>query len=276
MKAFQDQVVVITGAGAGIGRATARVFADLGATLELVDIRGDRLQEVGRELEARDTPFHLTEMDVSDEAAMASLSEAVLSRHGRVDVLVNNAGIGIGCEVRDMRLEEWRRIVGVNYWGTVYGIHFFLPSMLERGQGHIVNVASANGLFAFPVEAAYSSTKFAIVGLSEALWAELRHTGVGVTVVCPGLTRTSILDDAVLRSSNEKLDAFFSKSRTVLHRRGVDPMVIARAIPKAVRRRKAMVKVPFHVTVLAWFHWHFPGLYRRVIAWAVEKLRGDR
>ncbi len=276
MRRFQDQVVVVTGAGSGIGRATAEVFGDLGAAVALVDIRGDRLRDVAATLEAKGVEHAVHEVDVADPAQMKDLAGAVLSRFGKVDVLVNNAGIGIGCEIRDMRLEDWHRIVDVNYWGTVHGIHFFLPAMLERGRGHIVNIASANGLFAFPLEGAYSSTKFAVVGLSEALRVELRHAGIGVSVVCPGLVRTAILEDALLRSSNETLAARLPTTRKIIKRRGVDPMVVARAIPRAVARNKAVVKVPFYVSVLAWFHWHFPGLYRWLTAYAVEKVRGDR
>ncbi len=276
MRRFDGRVVVITGAGSGIGRAAAAEFASLGARLVLADIVPSRLEEVARSLEGEQVEVHVHTVDVGSESQMREFAQAVVDEVGAPDVLVNNAGIGIGCEVRDMSLEDWHRIVDVNYWGTVHGIHFFLPGMLERGRGHIVNIASANGLFALPLEGAYASTKFAVVGLSEAMRAELRHAGIGVSVVCPGLTRTAILDDAMLRSSNEKLDAFLPTTRRIIARRGVDPRVVARAIPRAVVRNRAVVKVPFHVVVLDWFHRHFPWVYRQAIAWGVEKLRGDR
>ncbi len=276
MNRFRDQVVVITGAGSGIGRAAAEIFAGLGAKLCLADIVAERLEAAGGALREQGAKVSLHTVDVADEAQMRALAAEVLDTQGAVDVLVNNAGIGIGCEIRDMRLEDWRRIVDVNYWGTVYGIHYFLPAMLERGRGHIVNVASANGLFAFPAEGAYASAKFAVVGLSESLRAEVRHAGIGVSVICPGLTRTGILEDALLRSSNPNLAAFLPETRKIIARRGCDPKVVARAIPRAVVRNRALVKVPFHVVVLDWIHRRFPGLYRWAAARAIERLRGDR
>jgi short-subunit dehydrogenase len=148
----------------------------------------------------------------------------------------------------------------------VHGIHVFLPGMLARQAGHIVNVASANGLFAFPFGGAYASTKFAVVGLSEALRAELIPFGIGVTVVCPGLTRTAILNDARTKPDHKGSHQLIDRLRTILERRGADPDVVARAISLAVQNNIALVKVPLHTRVIDVVHRFVPSLYRRAIA----------
>jgi short-subunit dehydrogenase len=190
----------------------------------------------------------------------------VLEEKGRVDVLINNAGIGVMCEIKDMDRGEWERLVGINYWGVVNCIEFFLPDMIRRGSGHIVNVASANGLFAFPFGGAYASTKFAVVGLSEALRAELKRFGIGVTTVCPGLTATNILRDGIIKPGSDRAKNFMDDFQGKLDKMGVDPMKIARAIPPAILKNKALVRVPFHVVPVDIVHRFAPGLYRRVIA----------
>jgi short-subunit dehydrogenase len=189
-----------------------------------------------------------------------------LKEKGRVDVLINNAGLGIMCEIKDMEREEWERLVGINYWGVVNCIQSFLPGMIERRSGHIVNVASANGLFAFPFGGAYASTKFAVVGLSEALRAELTRFNIGVTAVCPGLTNTNILRDGIIKPGSERAKSFMDDFKGRLTKMGVDPMKVAKAIPPAIVKNKALVRAPFHVVPVDLVHRLAPGLYRKIIA----------
>lgn len=266
MKTFRDKVVVVTGAGSGIGRATARLFSGLGADLVAADVRAERLDSLAAEIEGRGGKVRTYVLDVSDREAVNGFAGAVLSERGRVDVLVNNAGVGIMCEIKDMEMADWEWLLGVNYWGVVHCMMAFLPGMVERRSGHIVNVASANGLFAFPFGGAYASTKFAVVGLCEALRAEVSRFGVGVTAVCPGLTNTNILADGRIKAVSERSQSFMADFKEILASRGVDPMVVARAIPPAVLKNRAVVKAPFHVAAMDFLHRFAPPLYRAVIA----------
>lgn len=191
-RSFKDAVVVITGAAGGIGLATARAFAAEGARVHLADLR----DQVHLEAQAMGGSARGHQVDVTDAQAVAELAQAVLAAEGRVDVLINNAGV---CQARPMgqlTFDDWRLHLDVNLWGVIHGIHAFLPAMRERGQGHIVNVASMAGLLPFPAVAPYCASKFAVVGLSESLSAELAPAGIKVTVVCPGAVRTGLLDQA--------------------------------------------------------------------------------
>jgi NAD(P)-dependent dehydrogenase (short-subunit alcohol dehydrogenase family) len=196
---LRDKVVVITGAGSGIGWATAVAFAEQGARVHGVDVRDDRLVELHRELDERELDFSGHVADVRDPEAMEGLATDVFEERGRVDVLFNNAGVVVGGPVQELTLEDWRLAVDVNLMGVIHGIHAFLPRMiLQGGGGHIVNTASIAGLLAFPMVTPYTTTKFALVGLSEALDMELASHDIRVSGLCPGAVRTRVLDDSVL------------------------------------------------------------------------------
>lgn len=271
MDSFVGKVVVVTGAGSGIGRATALAFSRLGADLVLADKAGERVELVAREIERLGGTAMAGMVDVGSRGEMETFAGEVVAEKGRVDVLVNNAGVGLGGEIKDMGLEEWEWIVNVNYWGVVHGIHFFLPGMIERRSGHIVNVASANGLAPFPFEGPYASTKFAVLGLSEVLRAETARFGVGVTAVCPGLVSTRILSDGRLVGGCERSSRILERFRGLMAGRGADPERIARSIPPAVARNAAVVRVPPYVVALDWIHRFAPRLYR----WAITLVCGS-
>ncbi len=191
-RTFADAVVVITGAAGGIGLATARAFLAEGAKVHLADKREQVLLEADGLGSA--TTGHL--VDVTDADAMAALADAVLAADGRVDVLINNAGVCQARPLGQLTFDDWRLHLDVNLWGVIHGIHAFAPAMREQGAGHIVNVASMAGLLPFPAVAPYCASKFAVVGLSESLAAELAPAGIRVTAVCPGAVRTGLLDQA--------------------------------------------------------------------------------
>jgi NAD(P)-dependent dehydrogenase (short-subunit alcohol dehydrogenase family) len=196
---IRDKVVVITGAGSGIGRATAVAFAERGARVHGVDIRDDWLVELHRELDERGLDFSGHVADVSDPDAMAGLATDIFDERLRVDVLFNNAGVVVAGLVSELSLEDWHRAVDVNLMGVIHGVHAFLPRMIQQGGGgHIVNTASIAGLLAFPMVTPYTTTKFAIVGLSEALDMELAPHDIRVSGLCPGAVRTRVLEDGSL------------------------------------------------------------------------------
>jgi NAD(P)-dependent dehydrogenase (short-subunit alcohol dehydrogenase family) len=212
MKDLNGRTVLVTGAAGGIGLATAMAFAREGARLVLVDVDGDRLEEAEAELLALGTECRTYTVDVSSEEQVRDLAARTEVAFGGLDVLVNVAGVAIGGDIADTTVDDWRWIMGVNLWGPINAIGAFLPGMLERGSGHVVNIASAGGLVAVPGLGAYCTTKFALVGLSEALYQEARERNVSVTVVCPGLTNTGMYERIRYRGvSREKAVRLFAR-----------------------------------------------------------------
>jgi NAD(P)-dependent dehydrogenase (short-subunit alcohol dehydrogenase family) len=232
-KKFKDRVVVITGAGSGIGRATALAFAKQGAFVHLVDVHSGRLDEVAAAAQRLGPPARAHVVDVRDAAAMEQLAHDVYARHRRVDVLVNNAGVGHSALVQETSLDDWRWVLDVNLWGVIHGIHAFVPRLIDQGgDAHVVNTASFAGLVGVPSMAPYCASKFAVVGLSEALGAELAPHGIRVTAICPGVIATDIvraarLEGAVGERKHQLVD-FYEK-------RGIPPERVARDILRAVR-----------------------------------------
>ena len=265
MESFAGKVVLVTGAASGLGRALALEFSKEGAELVLADIKGERLAEVGKEIASITEEPMAAVVDVSSKNAMESFSERVLDEKGRVDVLVNNAGVGLGGELIDMTLDDWEWVMGVNFWGVVYGLHFFLPKMTERRNGYIVNVASANGIFSFPFNGVYCASKHAVVGLSDSLRAELKRFGIGVTTVCPGMMRTNIAEDARFKPCSEKERRFMQKFAEDIDRNGADPRIVARGTIAAIRKNKPLYVSPRGAPPLYWFYRFFPGAFRWII-----------
>jgi NAD(P)-dependent dehydrogenase (short-subunit alcohol dehydrogenase family) len=247
---FSGKIVTVTGAGSGIGRSTALLFARLGAKVHVADLDGEKAEEVRQEIEAQGGPANAHQVDVSDPAAVEALAERVFSEDAAVDVLHNNAGIGHAGPVDETTLEDWQRVLGVNLMGTIYGVHFFVPRMLRQGRpAHIVNTASAAGLVAAAQMAPYCSSKFGVVGLSEALNAELAPRGIRVTAVCPGFINTPIVKTATMRGD---LAARAERVHDFYERRGVSPDVVAEAVIQAVRKKRLIQTVPRSHVLPAW------------------------
>lgn len=181
------RVAIVTGASSGIGSAVVHELAALGASVVLVARRGDRLRELAADLR---TPVELVECDVSDEVAVKQMVAQAIERLGPPDILVNNAGVGSFASVVDTDLADWQRMLDVNLTGSFLCARAVLPSMLERGDGWIVNVCSDVSQRVFPGGAGYCASKFGQYALSKALGAEVREAGVRVGAVLPGMVAT--------------------------------------------------------------------------------------
>jgi short-subunit dehydrogenase len=257
---WEGKWALVTGAGSGIGRATALRLAEAGARLVLVDIDPDRLAQVAAECRETAPVVTAYEVDVASRSAMIELAASVHEATPALDLLVNNAGILSTGGFDDTELEAWERIVQVNVLGPVYGTKLFVPRMVERGSGHVVNVASASGLVGFPTLTAYATTKFALVGLTRSLRGELAGSGVTVSAVCPGLVKTNIMERPEL-SEREKV-----RIRALLDKHGMAADKIARAILRSAERNLGVVPVGMQARALAFLAALFPNAIPRWLA----------
>ncbi|MFO0748762.1 MAG: SDR family NAD(P)-dependent oxidoreductase [Myxococcota bacterium] len=239
------EVVLVTGAGSGIGRATAKAFADLGASLIVCDI--DPAGLAATEAELGPKCLFAKVVDVASRDAMAAFAAEVHARVSAVDVLVNNAGVALHGGVLDTSLDDWDWLLGINLKGVIHGCHFFAPSMLARRKGHIVNVSSTYGFVASSAVLAYATSKFAVFGLSEALRAEVSSQGVGVTTICPGMINTNIVKRARWSGATAGDHAHAVR---LFEQRGAAPEKVAQAIVDGVRKKKDVVPVAPEAWVL--------------------------
>lgn len=230
MRTLKDRVAVVTGAASGIGRATSIELAREGCHLAISDVDEAGLAETADAIRALDRRVSAHRVDVSDAERMERWADEVVKEHGAAHVLVNNAGITVIASFAEHTMKDWERIVGVNFWGVVYGCRFFLPHLRAAGEGHIVNLSSVFGLMGVPLQTSYCATKFAVRGLSEALWVELRDENIGVTSVHPGGIRTSIAASA--RGVNESAK---SASTQLIGAARVLPEGCARDIVRAIK-----------------------------------------
>jgi NAD(P)-dependent dehydrogenase (short-subunit alcohol dehydrogenase family) len=234
---LEGRTVLVTGAGSGIGRETALLAGRRGASLVICDVDDAGLSET--EKRAAGAVKLTRRVDVSDREQMRAFADEV----GAVDLLVNNAGVGLAGGFLDTTLEDWDWIVSINLMGVVHGCHFFVPKMIEAGRGgHVVNLASMAGYVASPALAAYCTTKFAVLGLSEALREELRPHGIGVTAICPGIINTPITVSS--RARGQWDDPSVRERMTALYaRRNYGPEKVADRILRAVARGRTVAPV---------------------------------
>ncbi|MGW5282853.1 SDR family oxidoreductase [Streptomyces collinus] len=264
---FGGQLVLVTGAGSGIGRATAFAFAEAGARVVAVDRDAEaaaRTAELSRLIGAADAWAETA--DVSDEHAMEKLAERVHRDHGVLDVLVNNAGIGLSGSFFTTTTEDWRRVLDVNLWGVIHGCRLFGARMAERGQGgHIVNIASAAAYQPSRALPAYSTSKAAVLMLSECLRAELAGQDIGVTAICPGIVNTNITATARFTGVDEAEESRRrERSARLYGLRNYPPEKVAKAVIDAVAHNRAVVPVTPEARGAHLMSRLLPGVLRRV------------
>ncbi|RWD98587.1 SDR family oxidoreductase [Mesorhizobium sp.] len=221
-----DQVVLITGASSGIGEATARVLADAGATLMLGARRTERLATLVEEIEAKGGQAAARALDVTERASMEALVAEARQRFGRIDVLVNNAGVMPLSPLAALKVEEWDRMIDVNIRGVLHGIAAVLPVMQAQGSGHVVNIGSVGSFEVVPTSAVYSATKFAVRAITDGLRKE-KET-IRATCIYPGVTRSelagTITDEAAAQAMVE------------YRRNAIEPEAIGRAVLYAIEQ----------------------------------------
>jgi NAD(P)-dependent dehydrogenase (short-subunit alcohol dehydrogenase family) len=270
MKQLDNRVAVVTGAGSGIGRATSLALAKEGCRLAISDIDQAGLDETRRLIEAARGSATTHLVDVSDKGRMQRFAAEVSDAHGGVHILVNNAGVSIRATFADQSIEDFEWLMGINFWGVVYGTKFFLPSLLAAEEAHVVNISSLFGLIGVPMQSAYCASKFAVRGLSESLRAELANTSVGVTSVHPGGVATNIAAKTkVLGDEREHK----SHARTVqAFRNMLSPEKAAAHIVRGIQQNKPRVLITRETFALDIAKRAFPDATGTLVQWGWKRV----
>ncbi len=238
MKRLEGRVAVVTGAASGIGRATSIVLAKSGCDLALADVDEKGLTSAHAAVQALGRKASVHVVDVSRREAMARLPDEVMDIHGHVNIVMNNAGVGVGASVEEHDLDDFEWLMGINFWGVVYGSKFFLPLLKRQDEAHIVNISSLFGLVGLPTQSAYCASKFAVRGFTESLRSELRGTSVGVTAVFPGGINTNIA-----RASRVADEALKAKAVKFFATKTLSAEAAAEQIVDGIRKNSARVLI---------------------------------
>lgn len=268
MKNFNNKVAVITGAGGGIGGALAKALARRGCHLALVDYNPDMLDKTLTKLTETNVKLSSHIADVTDKKRMAALPDEIVAEHGRVDLLINNAGITLQKSFDTHSIEDWERIVNLNFWGVLYGCKFFKPLLEKSTDAHVVNMSSMTGMLGLPAQSSYCATKAAVKGLTESLWAEWGAAGIGVTSVHPGAIKTDMMQ-ATLKDSDDLAAA--QKNMDMVAKIGMAPDAAAEKILRAVQKKKMKVLVGKDAVIMDAMKRFTPGLIHGLFAKVARK-----
>ena len=271
-----SRIAIVTGGGSGIGRAIAGELGRRGDHVVVADLDPARAEAVAAELTAAGTGgAEAVALDVTDREAFAALAARVVEQHGRVDLLVNNAGIGVGGLVEELAPAHWDSALDVNLRGVVHGIQAVYPYLVRQGSGHILNTASLAGLVPAPLMVPYTTTKWAVVGLSRSLRVEAASPGVGVTALCPGFVETPLLDD--LNPGSPPTAASTGVRRYVqrLQPRLATAEEVARAAVTGIERNRELVVVPATAKLAALGMRLVPKVVALVARTEISRYRSD-
>jgi short-subunit dehydrogenase len=274
MENFSGRVAAVTGAGSGIGRALARDLARRGAHLALSDVDEAGLAETVSLCEGSAVKVTSQRVDVADRAAVFAWADRVAEEHGKVNLVVNNAGVALAATIDEGSIEDIEWLMSINYWGVVYGTKAFLPHLKAAGEGHIVNMSSVFGLISVPAQSAYNSAKFAVRGFTDALRMELEVADVGVscTTVHPGGIKTNIARNARIDPALQETAGSREEQAKRFDRMAVtSPEKAARQILTAVERNRRRVLVGPDAKVIDFVSRLPAGLYQRVLARAAAR-----
>jgi short-subunit dehydrogenase len=272
MKSFKDKVVVITGAGSGIGRALSVDIARRGGLLAVSDVNEAGLEETVDLLkQAGATQVKADLLDVADREAFRAYADDVLAHFGRVNVVVNNAGVALSGRIEDLDWDDIDWIIGIDFWGVVHGTKFFLPALIESGDAHIVNISSLFGLISMPDQGFYNAAKYAVRGFTEALREEMLIDGhrVGVTAVHPGGIKTAVARSArySVKDDAAKTAQFFDEKLAKM-----TPERAAEIIVKGVLKDQARVLVGLDAHLLHTLGKLTGSRYQDIVAFGAKRV----
>ena len=264
-------MAVVTGAASGIGRALAQALAQRGCALALVDVNEPGLAQTADRVRAAGRKVSVHVADVADRARMERLPAEVVAEHGRVHLLVNNAGVSVSGTLAEQSLDDFAWLVGINFWGVVHGCKLFLPLLLAEDEAHIVNISSMFGLVGVPTQISYNAAKYAMRGLSDCLLSELAGTRVRVTCVHPGGIKTNIVRASRASSASDEAEKATMIER--FERRAMPPERAAAKIVRAIERDKARLMIGVEAYVTDWAKRLFPVSTQRLVGWGWRRMR---
>lgn len=255
---MQDKVIIITGASSGIGLACAREFARRGAKLALAARSMDKLLEIEAELKTENIDVICVKTDVSSESDCKHLIDKTIKSFGKIDILINNAGISMRALFKDVDLNVLKQLMDVNFWGTVYCTKYALPHILEQ-KGSVVGVSSIAGYVGLPARTGYSSSKFAMHGFLEALRVENLKTGLHVLIAAPGFTASNVRKSALTADGSNQGETPRKEEKMMTAEE------VARHMAKAIIKRKPTLILTFVEGKVTVFLKKFaPGLLRKL------------
>ena len=267
---FQNKIVLVTGGGSGIGRGLCLELSAAGATVICTDIDTDKAAETVS-LAGRSNITAL-KLDVAQLAYVENTIAGTIARYGRLDLIFNNAGIAISGEIRDLSIDDWKKIIDINFYGVLYGSQTAYGYMLKQGSGQIVNIASAAGLVDYlALMVPYSVTKHAVVNYTKILRLEAKALGIKVNAVCPGFISTSIGKNAILPNSNQS----WHDNTVNMVANGISIDKAVNHILKGVAANKEVIIFPFQAKAVYFFTRLFKGLYKMVIYKTLKNYRRD-
>ncbi|MBD2858231.1 SDR family NAD(P)-dependent oxidoreductase [Spongiibacter sp. KMU-158] len=274
MKNFSNKVAAVTGAGSGIGRALALQLAKENCNLALADINAAGLEETCELLKSANVKVTSQTLDVSDKDAVYQWADQIVADHGAVHLIFNNAGVALAGTVSGLELDDYRWIMDINFWGTIYGTKAFLPKLEAAGEGHIINISSVFGLTAQPLMSGYNASKFAVRGFTESLRQDLALTDSVVSTTCvhPGgiktnIARSSRMNSSVASATGSSDQASVKDFEAMFM---TTPAQAANTILKGVKRNKRRVLIGPDARLFDWLVRCFPTGYQRLFTWSVK------
>lgn len=268
MNPFENKVAIVTGGASGIGREMCLYLARRNAIVVIADINQKGAEEVADEVGKLGAEYQVEVVNVSDRSSMEEFLRRVRASHDRIDLMINNAGVGLDGEFKDMTFEQWESVTKINYWGVIYGTYYAYQAMLEQGFGQIVNVSSLAGLIPGGLMTSYVASKHAVVGFSLALRAEAKLYGIKINALCPGFIETPLHD------STEKVSDYLlleKSQRNKAHYPTADQCI--KPMMRGVEKNRAIIVVPRLHKMLWWVYRISPSLI--VLFWVaiIKKLK---
>lgn len=267
MKNLKDKTAAVTGAASGIGRATALNLALRGCNLAIADMNEEGLSETAGMAEKYGVNISTHILDVSNRDAVYQFADDVKENHKNVNIIINNAGVGLTAKVSQMSIEDFEWLMNINFWGVINGTQAFLPYLEESGDGHVVNISSLFGLLSMPTQSAYNASKFAVRGFSESLRMELEMYGsnVSITSVHPGGIKTNIIANSKLQTK-EGIFEDQDRATKILEKQFMTTAdQAAEKIVNGILKNKRRVLIGRDAKMLDLLQRFFPASYQKLI-----------